>query len=80
MAFMAYAKKTFSDDTIAAYEFGFRPEEPIHGVFVVSVTDPAEWHVYGAGRVPRTAEVTHRKGASAFAETGEWPTWITFNS
>ena len=43
MAFMAYAKKTVSNDTIASYEFGFRPEEPIHGVFVVSVTDPAEW-------------------------------------
>ncbi|SMQ75348.1 hypothetical protein [Agreia sp. VKM Ac-1783] len=80
MAFMAYAKKTFSDDTIAAYEFGFRPEEPIHGVFVASAVDPAEWHVYGADRVLRTAEVTHRKGAAAFAETGEWPAWIAFNS
>jgi hypothetical protein len=80
VAFVAYAKRTFSDGTIAVYEFGFRPEEPIHGVFVVSLSDPGEWHVYGTDRVPRTAEVTHRKGAATFAETGEWPTWITFNS
>jgi hypothetical protein len=80
MAFMAYAKRTFVDRTVAVYEFGFRPEEPIHGVFVVSLRDPAEWHVYGAGRVPHTAEVTHRKGIAIFTETGEWPLWITVNS
>jgi hypothetical protein len=80
VAFMAYARRTFSDSTIAVYEFGFRPDEPINGVFVVSLADPGQWHVYGADRVPHTAAVTHRKGADVFAETGAWPAWIMFNS
>ncbi|MFJ2369518.1 hypothetical protein [Microbacterium sp. NPDC087665] len=80
MGFMAYAKQTFSNSVVAVYEFGFRPEEPIHGSFVVSLADPSDWHVFGADRVPRTAEVTYRKGAALFGESGEWPLWISFNS